>query len=189
MESNLLTVRNMVCRSCIKVVTQDLQEIGTPYDKVILGEIKLKRPLTDQELSRLKSKIAEDGFQIIDNKRQKTVEMIKLIIRDIVQNHEKNNLREFTKIIAKKLGSEYANLSTLFSHEEKVTIERYLILTKLEKVKELLLYNEITLSEIADKLAYSNVHHLSSQFKKIVGLTPREFKKQIQTGRKSLDKV
>lgn len=189
METNILTIRNMVCKSCIKVLTQDLDEINIPYDRILLGEVRLKRALTDQELSKMKAKIAEDGFQILDNKKQKTVEMIKVVIRDIVQNYEKNNLRDFTKIIAKKLGTEYANLSTLFSHEEQVTIERYLILTKLEKVKELLLYNESTLSEIAVKLAYSNVHHLSSQFKKIVGLTPREFKKQIQTGRKSLDKL
>ena len=184
-----LHVKNMVCKRCILVVENELERLGIQTLKVSLGEIELKNTIDAAAKMELDEHLKSFGFELIDDKKGKLIEQIKTLIIDLV--HHKNgvlsiNLSDF---LANQLHYDYSYLSHLFSEIEGTTLEHYFIAQKIEKVKELLVYNELTLSEIADQLNYSSVAHLSSQFKKMTGLTPSHFKKVKQEKRKPLDEV
>jgi AraC family transcriptional regulator len=147
--------------------------------------------LSRNELERVKHVLERDGFELIEDRRARTVEQVKLAVLRLVRSEmpEGGTREKYSDVIARDVGQEYSALSSLFSSMESVTIEQYIILQKTERVKELLKYGELTLSEISYRLGYSSVQHLSNQFKKVTGLTPTRFKRMVENRRKPLDRV
>ncbi len=179
----------MVCNRCIMVVQQVLDKLGLKAKNVKLGEVTLDMDLSNVEKDTLDKALTSMGFELIDDKKSRLIEKIKTIIIDLVhyQNGEiKYNLSE---MLSKEMQHDYHYLSNLFSEVEGTTIEKYFIAQKIEKVKELLVYDELSLSEIAFRLQYSSVAYLSNQFKKVTGLTPSYFKQIKADKRKPLDEV
>ena len=177
----------MVCNRCKMVVQSELEKIGLKTISVELGEVELLQDLTTNEKHAVAKILSQLGFELLDDKISRTIERIKNLIVDLVhhQNQElKTNLSDY---LAEQLMQDYSSLSNLFSEVEGTTIERYFIAQKIEKVKELLTYNELTLTEIAMQLNYSNVAHLSNQFKKTTGFTPSYFKQLKDKKRKQID--
>src|SRR4051812_15696344 len=171
-----LYIKNMVCARCKMVVESEFEKLGLQTVSVELGEVELKNTITENQKEALLKNLKVFGFDLIDDKKSKTVEKIKNLIVDLV-HHKNNELKiNLSDYLAENLNQDYNSLSNLFSEIENTTIEKYFISQKIEKVKELLVYNELSLSEIADILNYSNVAHLSNQFKKITGFTPTHFK-------------
>jgi len=166
----------MVCSRCKMVVKSEFEKLGLQPTAVELGEVELNEEISDSQKEILLENLQSLGFDLIDDKKTKTVERIKNLIVDLV-HHKNNDLKiNLSEYLAENLNQDYNSLSNLFSEIENTTIEKYFISQKIEKVKELLIYNELSLSEIADMLNYSNVAHLSNQFKKITGFTPTSFK-------------
>jgi AraC family transcriptional regulator len=183
-----LYIKNMVCNRCVAAVKKELDKLQLSVSSIVLGEVSLSREPGVLQLDQLKNNLAALGFEVLDDTRQKLIEKIKNIIVEQVHYSEADERQNFSAILAKKTHKDYSYLSGLFSQVEGVTIEKYIINQKIEKVKELLIYDELSLSEIAFQLGYSSVAHLSAQFKKIIGLTPSAFKK-IGGQRKALDKI
>ncbi|WP_313090661.1 helix-turn-helix domain-containing protein [Chryseobacterium flavum] len=186
---NTIFIKNMVCNRCIMVIHNELNKLGLEAKSIKLGEIIFEKELTQKEKKQLEDTLVPLGFQVIDNKKSRIIEKIKNIIIDLVHhqdNHIKTNLSE---VLSSELHHDYNYLSNLFSEVESTTIEKYFIAQKIEKVKELLVYDELSLSEIAFRLNYSSVAYLSNQFKKVTGLTPSHFKQIRADKRKPLDKV
>ena len=166
----------MVCSRCKMVVKSEFEKLGLHTISVELGEVELQEAITENQKEILLQNLQALGFDLIDDKKSKTIEKIKNLIVDLV-HHRNNELKaNLSDYLAENLNQDYNSLSNLFSEIENTTIEKYFISQKIEKVKELLFYNELSLSEIADILNYSNVAHLSNQFKKITGFTPTYFK-------------
>ena len=166
----------MVCGRCKMVVKSEFEKLGLQTISVELGEVELKNEITESQKAVLLQNLHSLGFDLIDDKKSKAIEKIKTLIIDLV-HHKNNELKtNLSDYLAENLNQDYNTLSNLFSEVENTTIEKYFISQKIEKVKELLIYNELSLSEIADMLNYSNVAHLSNQFKKITGFTPTYFK-------------
>ena len=183
-----LYVKNMVCPRCITAVHQLLLAIKAVPVYVHLGEVLLHKPLSIQQHGQLESKLEELGFELLDDSRKQQIEKIKSIIIEHV-HHKMDEKFAFAEVLSKSLHKEYSLISRLFSETEGITIEQFVILQKIEKVKELLAYNEMNLNEISFALGYSSVAHLSAQFKKMTGLTPSQFKAQGIHLRKPLDSV
>lgn len=186
-----LHIKNMVCDRCRIVVEQELQKLGLHAEKVALGEITLREDtLSDDVLHKLDTALEAVGFARIDDRRARTIEAIKATVIDHIhhQNGADRKLN-WSDILANALHHEYSYLSNLFSSVEGITLEQYIIRQKIERAKELLFYDELNLSEIALRLGYSSVAHLSSQFKKITGFTPSALKKSHTQPRKPIDKV
>jgi len=182
-----LYIKNMVCRRCKVAVLSELDKLELKPLAVELGEVELSAPISEEEKQVLSKGLYALGFELIDDKKSKVIEKIKNLIIDIVHykdNDLKTNLSHF---LADNLGQEYSALSNLFSVVEGMTIEQYFISQKIEKVKELLMYNELSLSEIAYQLNYSSVSHLSRQFKKVTGLTPTFFRNLKDRKRKQIE--
>ena len=179
----------MVCDRCILVVKQELEKLAIIPVAVNLGEVETRDALTEQQILQLKTNLASIGFELLDDSKQKLIEKIKTVIIEQIRYGNADDKHNFSEILSQKLHKDYSYLSALFSDVESVTIEKYIISQKTEKVKELLVYDELNLSEIAYQLGYSSVAHLSAQFKKTTGLTPSYFKKLGGIHRKSLDKV
>ncbi|HRH50370.1 MAG TPA: AraC family transcriptional regulator [Panacibacter sp.] len=183
-----LYIKNMVCLRCVKAVEQLLQSINTKVLYVHLGEVLLEEPLSSTQWQHLQSELQSLGFELLDDARKQQIDKIKSIIIDHI-HYEEDEKFLFTEVLSKALLREYSVISKLFSETEGISIEQYVILQKIEKVKELLAYNEMNLNEISFKLGYSSVAHLSAQFKKVTGLTPSQFKAQGIHLRKPLDEV
>lgn len=184
-----LYVKNMVCNRCILVVEQEFEKAGIKPVEVHLGEVVLHEAPSEHQLQQIGSRLTELGFEILDDKNRKTIERIRSLLIEKVQTGEMEEHFSLGDFLPKKLGREYSQLSRLFSEVEGHTIEHFFILQKIEKVKEWLAYDELSLSEISYRLGYSSVAHLSAQFKKVTGLTPSQFKKLGGRHRKPLDKV
>jgi len=183
-----LSIKNMVCLRCVKAVEQLLQSMNAKVLYVQLGEVLLEDPLTSMQLQHFQSELRKLGFELLDDARKQQIDKIKSIVIDHIHYKEDEKFA-FTDVLSKALHKEYSIISKLFSETEGITIEQYVILQKIEKVKELLVYNEMNLNEISFKLGYSSVAHLSAQFKKVTGLTPSQFKAQGIHLRKTLDEV
>lgn len=171
-----IRIKNMVCPRCIMVVEKTLEDLGFDVNDVELGLVEFHDPITLDDRNKIEEKIVPLGFEILDDKKSQTVERIKTQIIELVAKDVNALTITLSEYLASKLQTEYNSLSSLFSTQESQTIEQYYILQKIEKVKELLVYDELSLSEIAYKMNYSSVSHLSTQFKKITGLTPTHFK-------------
>lgn len=178
----------MVCHRCIIVVKQELEKLKIAPGHIGLGEVLLTRPATEKQLTALDKNLGELGFEVLDNAKQKQIEKIKTLLIKKVQSGDLEEHFSLSEFLSKSIHKDYSSISRLFSEVSGTTIEQFFILQKIEKVKEWLVYDELTLSEIAWKLGYSSVSHLSAQFKKITGLTAGSFKK-IGGQRKFLDQV
>ena len=183
-------IKNMVCARCIKTVTGIFQSAGADIKTVRLGFVELNNDLSNEQLNVIRKQLADDGFELLDDQKVKLIEQIKNEIIMLVHYGELDELKvNLSTFLSNKLHKDYNYLSNLFSSVESTTIEQYFILQKIEKVKELLVYDEFSLSQIAFKLGYSSVAHLSNQFKKVTGFTPSDFKKQKGHHRSHLDKL
>ena len=183
-----LTVKNMVCNRCVTAVKQLLDEMKLFAGVVTIGEATLLKTPTAAQLKQLNIRLKEIGFELLDSQKHQQVEKIKNALIKKVQSGEIEEHFSLSDFLSKALHKDYNYISRLFSAVESVTIEQFLILQKIEKVKEWLVYDELNLSEISYRLGYSSVAHLSAQFKKVTGFTPSAFKKT-GTHRKSLDNV
>jgi AraC-like DNA-binding protein len=191
MTSSILLVKNMVCHRCILAVEQILQEENVPFHKVVFGEIHLHHEIIQEQKDRLTKRFESIGFELIDNRNTALIENIKQLVIKRARNEvsEADRKIKLSHYISSNVNHEYTYLSSLFSSVEGRTIENYFIEQRIEKAKELLVYGQLTLSQIAFDLEYSSVAHLSNQFKKITGLTPTYFKEIGKSKRTSLDKV
>lgn len=179
----------MVCDRCKKTVTKILCDLGIEHKPVLLGEVQLLKSLDTSLKKELEAKLLMEGFEIIDNRKSRLIEQIKKLLIDFIQKEHPDKRINLSKYLSQNLNHDYSYVSTLFSSVEGKTIENYFIQQKIEKVKELLVYDELTLSEIAFRLGYSSVAHLSNQFKKVTGLTPSHFKSIGSSKRQSLDSL
>ena len=184
-----LYIKNMVCDRCILAVRRELDDQRISYKNVQLGEVELNEDLDVTSLKKLDNSLQRAGFQLLDDKKSRIVEKIKNTIVSLI-HHDENELNlKLSVVLAEKLEMDYHYLTSLFSSVEGITIEKYTILQRIEKAKELLMYDELSLSQIAERMGYSSVQHLSQQFKKITGLTPSHFKNLKENKRKPLDRL
>lgn len=182
----------MVCDRCKLVVRQELEKLHLNPEKVALGEVAVSGEIQTEILDQLDKNLLSLGFERIDDRKARLIENIKKVVIELIHYGDPGNRKfNWSDILSDRLHYDYNYLSNLFSSVEGITLEQYIIRQKIEKVKELLLYDELTLSEIAHKLGYSSVAHLSGQFKKITGLTPSDMKKnrEIDRSRKSIDHI
>ncbi len=177
----------MVCRRCKMAVQSELDKLSVKSLSVQLGEVELHEPISDNQKQGLSKALYALGFELIDDKKSKVIERVKNLIVELVHYKDNDLKTNLSHYLTNELGQGYSALSNLFSEVEGVTIEQYFISQKIEKVKELLMYNELSLSEIAYQLNYSSVSHLSRQFKKITGFTPTYFKELKNRKRKQID--
>lgn len=182
-------IKNMVCNRCILAVETLFAQLNLAFTHIELGQVETEHELPAEQLIQLKKLLENLGFELLDDKKAQLIEKIKTIIIDMV-HYKKSDLRiNHSTYIEESAGKDYTYLSNLFSESTGVTIEKYIIHQKIERAKELLVYGELTLSEIADDIGYSSASHLSAQFKKITGLTPRHFKLLKEKKRLPLDKI
>ena len=184
-------IKNMVCSRCMMVVEEIFKSENIQPVSVALGEVRLLEQLPDDKATSIRNQLKEKGFELIDDKKSLLLERTKSLVIDEIHHHDHFELKiNWSHFLADKLEVEYAYLSALFSSVNGITLEQYIIKQKIEKVKEYLFYDELSVKEIAFKLGYSSVAHLSTQFKKITGLTPTEFKESREIiNRTSLDQV
>jgi AraC family transcriptional regulator len=188
-KTNKLFIKNMVCQRCVLAVENIFRSHNIPYQNISLGEVELQHKLGPQELSTIDSALRQVGFELIESRVNKIIEDIKQSILEYLALGMDSQQLKLSVFITKKLPYDYSYLSDLFSSVEGKTIEQYFILQRIEKVKELLVYDQLSLTEISYQTGFSSVHHLSAQFKKITGLTPSHFKKIGNEKRKALDQL
>ena len=183
-------IKNMVCNRCIMVVQQVFESLDYPPVHISLGEVETAAPIEYEELDILRKRLIDFGFELIDDAKSQLIEKIKTLVIELIRYKNEEDIKvNYSAYIESKLNKDYNYLSNLFSEVTGVTIEKYIISQKIERVKELLVYDELTLSEIAWELGYSSVSALSAQFKKITGLTPKHFKQIKDNKRIPLDQV
>lgn len=177
----------MVCNRCITAVEDVFRNSEIDFVSVNLGWVETTNDLSNNKLQKLNENLQKIGFEILENASQKQIEIIKKLILEKVQNLDINEDFLLSKYLSEQLNKEYSNISKIFSQTENITLEQYFILQKIEKVKELLIYRELTLSQIADKLGYKTVQHLSQQFKKTTGFSPSQFQELKEKKRLPID--
>jgi AraC-like DNA-binding protein len=177
----------MVCSRCKMVVKAELEKAGLHPLTVELGEVEIKGQLTPDTLHQLDTSLQHLGFEIIKNRKSRLIEKIKNNIVELIHHSDENIDINLSQYISQRLNYDYNYLSNLFSEVKGITIEKYFIAQKIEKVKELLKYDELTLSQIADRLGYSSVAYLSNQFKKQTGLSPSFYKSLKQNSRRNIE--
>ncbi len=185
----VLRIKNMVCDRCIMAVKSELEKLDIEPLSVTLGEVKVSGLISDDQKETLGTNLEKIGFELIGDKKHQLIEKVKNIIIELIHHKHtylKINLSDY---LSEQIELDYSYISKLFSETEHTTIEKFVIAQKIERVKELISYNELTLSEIADHLHYSSVAHLSGQFKKITGITPSEYKNGELKDRKPLNEV
>ncbi|MBA3970575.1 MAG: helix-turn-helix transcriptional regulator [Bacteroidetes bacterium] len=187
---HLYYVRNMVCNRCIMVVKQLFTSNGIEPLKVTLGEVHLAKEASPAQFEKISAQLVEHGFSVIDDKKAQLISRIKAeIIKWIQESNFQTIPLKFSAHIEQQLKKDYNYLSNLFSEVEGQKIEQYMILQRVEKVKEFLAYDELSFNDIAEKTGFSSSAHLSAQFKKVTGLTPSHFKKIKENKRKPIDEL
>ena len=184
-----LYIKYMVSMRCKMVVKEELKKLGLHYVNVDLGIVEIMENITNEQHDRLQCELLKSGLELMDDKKAILIEKIQNVIVEMVHYNDELPKVNFSNYLSEKLNHDYTYMANLFSETKGITIEHFIILHKIEKVKELIIYNELNLSEIAWKLHYSSVAHLSNQFKKITGLTPSFFKSLKNKKRSSLDDV
>ncbi len=180
-----LLIKNMVCPRCIIVVKNILESEGVTVKSISLGDAEIEEELTDERRLSVARKLQDMGFELLDDPRSQLVEQIRITVQQWVRmNEERPKLSDY---LANNLKKDYSTLSKLFSEVRGITIEKFAIIHRIEYAKELLCYSQLSTSEIAYKLGYSSPAHLSSQFKQVTGMTPKDFRSQGQHDRISLD--
>jgi YesN/AraC family two-component response regulator len=188
-KQHTLLIKNMVCQRCVMTVEGILNNFKIPYNKVLLGEAYLKAKPTQSDIENIEVALHKVGFELIDTRVNKIVEGIKQAVMEYIALGMDSQEIKLSSFIINKIPYDYSYLSDLFSSIEGKTIEQFFILQRIEKVKELLVYDQLSLTEISYQTGFSSVHHLSSQFKKVTGLTPSHFRKIGAEKRRSLDKL
>lgn len=183
-----LYIKNMVCPRCIASVNDLMESENIALHSVQLGEVETVENLKTEQIATLEVQLQKLGFELLNDPASRLIEQVKSILIQKVQNGMEEHF-SVQKFLTTKIFKDYSSVSKLFSEVEGITIEQFLILQKIEKVKELLIYNELSLSEIGAFLGYSSGQHLSSQFKRMTGMTPTEFKSLGNHTRKPLDNV
>lgn len=182
-------IKNMVCNRCILVVNTELEKIGLHPEYIELGEVTFQNEISLSDKNAIRMHLEKFGFEILDDVNSKLIEKIKVKLIDLVQNKNNDITINLSDYLKAQLAQDYSKLSNLFSGVEGISIEKYFINLKIEKVKELIFYDELSLSEIANLLNYSSSAHLSNQFKKVTGFTPSYFKKMKGNKRIQIDKL
>ena len=170
-------IKNMVCIRCNMLVKEQLKKITLRNTVVKLGEVQITGGLTDAELNEFRTRLLKFGLEVLDDKKRILIEKIKEVIIELIHYNDEPLKINFSAYLSRKLNHEYTYMANLFSEVEGIHLEHYMISHKVERVKELLVYDKLTLTEISYKLNYSSVAHLCNQFKKITGITPSNFKK------------
>lgn len=182
-----LYIKYMVSIRCKMVVKAELDKLGLQYEAVDLGEVSIRGVITTAQRAHLKTELAKSGLELMEDKKATLIEKIKTVIIEMVHYSEELPKVKNSEYISSKLDYDYTYLANMFSETTGMTIEHFIIAHKIERVKELLLYDELNLTEISYKLNYSSVSHLSSQFKKVTGLTPTFYKRLKQKRRRPLE--
>lgn len=186
----VLHIKNMVCPRCIETVESVLAEKGFKVLAIKLGEAEIDRIPSPTQMEELSEALKKRGFELLLNKKSRIVDQVKSEIIKLIHHSENEILNiNLSEHLSQLIGTDYSSISNLFSTMEGITIEKFTILQKIEKVKELLSYDELTASEIAYKMGYSSAAYLSSQFKKETGMTPGQYKKLKVKERKPLDQI
>jgi AraC-like DNA-binding protein len=184
-----LYIKNMVCIRCKMVVKSELERLGLKYSVIELGEAEINSDISDDTKAKLDAALQKQGLELMDDRKSMLIEKIKTVIIELIHYSDyplKINLSDY---LTSKINYDYTYLANLFSEVQGTTIEHFFIYHKIERVKELLVYDELNLKEIAYKLHYSSVAHLSNQFKKVTGLTPSHFKQLKHKRRISLENL
>lgn len=184
-----LYIKNMVCDRCKMAVSQILQQLDLHPIKVELGEVSIDENPSSAQLFTLRTALEQLGFELLDDRRQQTIDHIKSALIRLVHYHDNQSSSNLSDYLSSELHQDYSALSKLFSEVEGKTIERYYIELRIERVKELIRYDELTLTQIAFRMNYSSVAYLSSQFKSVTGMTPSQFKSMKDILRTPLDKL
>jgi AraC-like DNA-binding protein len=179
----------MVCNRCKEAVRSLFEKLDLPVTRIELGEVEVGDDLPPKILSHLSDGLRDLGFEMIDDRKGRIIEKIKNVVVSIVHHSDDQPREKYSELIAAQLHYDYSYLSKLFSEVEGVTIEHYIIHQKIEKIKEYIVYDELTLNEISYRMGYSSVAHLSNQFKKVTGMTPSYFKTLRNKNRRPLDEV
>ena len=184
-----LYIRNMVSSRCTIVVRDEFAKIALFPTRVELGEVELEENLSLQQLDQIRTALKNAGFELLDDRKDILIQKIKNIIINLVHYPKERLTTRLSKYLSQKLNYDYTYLSNVFTERQGSTIEKFYILHKIEKVKELLTYNEFTLTEIASKMNYRSLAHLSTQFKKVTGMTVSDFKHLKDKQRSMLDEL
>lgn len=179
----------MVSNRCKMEVKAQLKKLGLHFANVKLGEVEVMEDITEEQHDKIKIALLQSGLELMDDKKAILIEKIKNVIIEMIHYSDELPKTNFSNYLSQKLNYDYTYMANLFSEKEATTIEHFIIMHKIEKVKELIIYDELTLTEIAWKLHYSSVAHLSAQFKKITGLTPSFFKSLKNRKRNTLEDV
>ena len=182
-------IKYMVSNRCKTVVRTSLKELGVHFVLLELGEVEIMERLTGQQRDLLKNTLENAGLELIDDKRSILIEKIKSAIIDMVHHAEEMVKVNVSTYLSEKLSHDYTYLANIFSQVQGISIEQFIILHKIEKIKELLMYGELNISEISYKMNYSSTAHLSTQFKKVTGMTPTYFKQLKDKRRNSIDEI
>lgn len=170
-------------------VKEELKKLGLHYIIVDLGEVEIMENLSPEKLQQLKAGLNSTGLDLMDDKKSILIEKVKNVITEMIHHSETNPKTNYSEYISEKLNYDYTYLSNLFSEVKGITIQQFIIIHKIEKVKELLLYGELSLTEISYRLHYSSVAHLSNQFKKMTGLSPSQFKQLKNNRRMPIEEI
>ncbi|MEY4541742.1 MAG: hypothetical protein RLZZ306_3499 [Bacteroidota bacterium] len=182
-------IKYMVSNRCKTVVRMALKELGVHFVLLELGEVEIMERLTGQQRDSLKSTLEDAGLELIDDKRSILIDKIKNAIINMVHHSEDTVKVNISTYLSEKLDHDYTYLANIFSQVQGISIEQFIILHKVEKIKELLMYGELNISEISYKMNYSSTAHLSTQFKKVTGMTPSQFKQLKEKRRNSIDQI
>lgn len=179
----------MVSLRCKMVVKQELNKLGLKYVVIDLGSVEVLEDITEEQRQELKKNLRKSGLELLDDKKSILIEKIKIVITEMIHYTDEVPKVNYSDYISEKLGYDYTYLANTFSEVKGITIQQFIIIHKIEKIKELLLYDELTLTEISYRLHYSSVAHLSNQFKKVTGLTPTYYKQLKQKRKRNLENM
>lgn len=184
-----LYIKYMVSLRCKMMVKEELKKLGLKYTALELGMVEIMEDITKAQREQLKKNLQKSGLELLDNKKNILIEKIKNVITEMIHYTDELPKVNYSKYISDKLGYDYTYLANTFSEVRGITIQQFIIIHKIERVKELLLYDELTLTEISHKLHYSSVAHLSNQFKKVTGLSPSFYKEMKQKRKNTLENM
>jgi len=184
-----LHIKNMVSNRCKMIVKSELEKLGLHFTILNLGDVKITEELSEENKNLLNFNLKKSGLALIEDRKDILIEKIKIVIIELVHYSENQLKINFSDYLSQKLNYDYTYLANLFSEHQGITIEHFFLNHKIERVKELLIYDELNITEIADRMHYSSVAHLSNQFKKMTGLTPSHYKHLKVKKRKPLEKV
>jgi AraC-like DNA-binding protein len=182
-----LYIKYMVSLRCKLMVMEELKKVGLNGTAIDLGVVEISDGITDEQRMKLRENLLRSGLELLDDNKSILIERIKNVITEMIHYSDEPPTENYSAYISEKLNYDYTYLSNIFSEVKGITIQQFIILNKVERVKELLLYDELNLTEISYKLHYSSVAHLSNQFKKITGLTPSYFKKMKKARKNNLE--